>query len=253
MEPTEHPASVHVGAGPDGSLTYLVRHAAGGAAVGAPPRPGARLVRRARRRPGAALGRHPLLPLPSAMTAHTATSLWPTATHAAGPMRWMAPIGLRNSYGLVGLPASAGAGGSAGAGALGGLALPAAARRRRAASLSAARRGERSVDRRRRASTKPGSAAGSRNLPSDLRWRARRCAAPDRSHVVSRLRPAAAAARRSPDAAAATAADGQARADAATLAACREHADAVYDRNNRDTIYTISNRDSPFSANYMPA
>ena len=47
-------------------------------------------------------------------------------------------VGLRNSYGLVGLPAAAGAGGSAGACALGGLALPAAARRRRSASVAAA-------------------------------------------------------------------------------------------------------------------
>ena len=35
------------------------------------------------------------------MTAHTATWRWPIATRAAGPMRWTAPSGLRNSYGLA--------------------------------------------------------------------------------------------------------------------------------------------------------
>ena len=251
MEPSEHPPSVHVGVGPDGSLTYLVDlppeelppvhkrdlerawHAARDAALA--QRWGATRGFRFRR----ADGTHADLAL-----ADRDACCWAGAVDGT--------VGMRNSYGLsvclrllalVDLLARV---------RWADRPVPAATRRRGTGSRTAACRGNHATD--------PGRAVRRDRIPQPLGPVRLRLGAG--GATAPRLTGATAMSRRLAlllpmllalqQCAPPPPPVGQARADAATLAACREHADAVYDRQNRDSIYTINNRNTPYSANYTP-
>ena len=230
MEPSEHPPSVHVGVGPDGTLTYLVDrppealppvlrrdlerawHAARDAALA--QRWGDARGFRFRRDDGS---------YTDLALADRDARCWAGAVDVT--------VGMGNSYGLslclrllalVDLLARV---------SWAERAVPAGARRRRTAPDAAAHRGQHAAD--------PGSPLRRDRLPKPacparLRLRAggAGCASADRRRVMSRRSPCScrscwrvAACEPPPPP------TGQARADAATLAACRERADAVYDRD----------------------